>query len=374
MCIVSTKIIKTTLLACLPCLLINFSSCSFFNDYSTGSVSLNVNSVRSALSKIDEAFIDIELNGDYEDKQTISITSEDPVSVTFSKVPIGANVFVSAKAYSLYKDDKVIIYSGTSERKTIEDGDNTFAVKMETVYDSIAQGPYSCLYSKPLFFSSSDNSRLKNNRLEFKNTHSFYWRNDKISGYQKAIVILRTVPGIEGDVTIKFMDTQTGGQSGTDVSSKTVTITEKSSSCELIIPEDVAYNAIYIDHTAAAEDGFICIIESIELQTVGSFELIDITMPTNPTIDVEVKVGSSTATASGILQPVDNKTIKLTAPAGFTTYTWKINDEEKQTGTNNVYSFNTTTLTLGLVYEITLFADSDSQHESWTIQIRKLSS
>ena len=384
--IVSTRIIKTTLLACLPNLFFCFSSCSFFDDFPTGSVSLNVESVRSAFSETSGIYIDVELNGGYEDKQTISISSDSPLSVTFDRVPIGTDVFVTAKVYSLYKSEKAILYSGVSETKTISDGDNLFSLKMISVYDNIAQGPYSCLFSKPLFCASSDDRQLKTNRLDFISTdNSFYWRSEKISSYQKLKVTYRKAAdtGTSSNISFNLLNTQTNAST----SPVTKAITTDADTYELLLPDDAVYDALCITNGAAAgPDNFTCIIDSIELQTVGAFDISGhVNTPDNEDIEVEIKVNGETQTSVDLTQVYGirhDKTLKLIAEEGFTSYSWKFNGEVKSTtrefsiGSGDSNSVNITTLNYSAnpnaIYEITLLADSASDHKSWTLQLKIL--
>ena len=60
---------------------------------------------------------------------------------------------------------------------------------------------------------------------------------------------------------------------------------------------------------------------------------------------------------------------KFTAPAGYTSYVWKVNgDEQEETG--NEFTFNMKDLD-NQVYDVILLADSETEHHSWQAHVTK---
>lgn len=65
---------------------------------------------------------------------------------------------------------------------------------------------------------------------------------------------------------------------------------------------------------------------------------------------------------------------KFTAPAGYTSYTWKVNGVVQTADdgvSENVFTFNMKDLEDGVSYDVSLFADSDTQHHSWQAHVTK---
>ena len=389
---VPTRRFRTTLLAFLPTLLI-FSSCSLLNVGPTSSVTFTLHASREAFSGLEDLYMDVDLMGGYKDSQTISLSEGSQFKIEFDNVPIGANVYVQAQIYQNYKGEKAILYTGKSESKTIEETDNTFAVKLESVYNYIASAQYSCLITKPLFTLSIDAQLQKNNKLDYSSTIGFYyWKSEKLSNYQKAKITYRKAGGTdsESNITICLFNSQTNATIAS--SSETVSVSAESSFYEFLLPEqdpndsDTIYDSIRIEHTAVTTDDFICAIESIELQTIGSFELVDITLPSSPAFEVQVTKGTTESSAtplttSGVVEI--NSSMKIffavvnPEPHASTKYTWKKNTVEVKSGfgsDNSKFSITMSELTSGEINDITLFVDDDTFHESWTIQIKRTES
>ena len=381
--IVSRNFIKTTLLALLPCLSFTFSSCSNLATTTKSTVTFTLNTARAALSNKEQLYIDVQLNGGYKSEQTSSITDQSKLSFTFNNIPIGKSVYVSAQVYFMYKDVKTVIYSGISEKQDIEEGDNRFTLKLESLYDCLSEAQYSSLIARPLFYSGADNQKLSNNKLPFSSMDdNYYWQYEKLNQYQKVIIKYRNASenASSGHIKFKLLNSQTKQTMGLDekpVPSDTV-------SYEFFLPDDVVYDTICIQNEpGVSEVNFICIIESIELQTIGSFELDHINMPSNNDISVIVNLNGTEksndpddpAYYGNPISLRSDKYLKLTAEEGFTSYTWKLNGEVKCTtrefsiGPGTTYNVSTSSLNNVDIYEITLLADSATEHKSWTVQL-----
>ena len=59
----------------------------------------------------------------------------------------------------------------------------------------------------------------------------------------------------------------------------------------------------------------------------------------------------------------------FTAPADYTSYVWKV-DGNVQEETGNVFVLDMTNLDYG-IHDITLLADDENRHHSWTAQVEK---
>ena len=131
--IVSKIPVKTTHLALLTCLFFTLFSCSQLETSSKSSITFTLSSPRSALgiSSDDKVMIDVELQGEYSAVQTSEATSDENLVFTFNEVPIGKNVKVFAQAYTLYENEKAILYEGLSEAKIIQKDENHFDLKFQ---------------------------------------------------------------------------------------------------------------------------------------------------------------------------------------------------------------------------------------------------
>ena len=130
--------LKKTFFVLTAVLLLCFStSCSFIDSADgTGSVTLDFSksAARLADSELENLYIDVSLQGDYSQTQTISAATEK--SVTFSELLSGTSIYVEAKAY--YKDSEFgnkIIYTGKSDTFTVKTGENKVYLKLTKIIE-----------------------------------------------------------------------------------------------------------------------------------------------------------------------------------------------------------------------------------------------
>ena len=110
-------------------------------------------------------------------------------------------------------------------------------------------------------------------------------------------------------------------------------------------------------------------IKEIKLEKVGTANFSFNTPSAEGDITVTVKVGSTTISPGELIEVSGNQTVKFTAPNTYTSYVWKVNGEV-QSETSNVFSLSTESLS-NQIYNITLFADTDTVHHSWQTEISK---
>lgn len=207
--IVSKTQTKTTLLALLTCLI--FSACSQLEPKSsrTGSVSFNLNAAREVTSDAG-TLVDIELRGDYEASQTVTLSADKKASVTFYDVPVGKNVSVYVQVYTPYDGAKSVTYFGESESKKITSGNNDFTVPLATAYNSIAEGISSCLILKPTFTPEGNNKTLSNNTINFSSgAESFSYKFSNLGNYQKALITIKKNTDGEHSIRPKLVKSAT---------------------------------------------------------------------------------------------------------------------------------------------------------------------
>ena len=129
---------------------------------------------------------------------------------------------------------------------------------------------------------------------------------------------------------------------------------------------------------------FTCVVEKIELLTIGAFDIGsgNMNIPGSNITVVATQNGDDTpiTPSNGLLSVRRDKTLTLsvTSPAADSTtrYTWKVNTvtDEEHSGTGASYSSFSITmseLSQNEVWDITVLVDSDTVHESWNIQLSR---
>lgn len=256
----SKRPIKSALSALLFTSILAFTGCSNLGTNSTSSVTLKINTARAADSKESELFIDVTLSGDYEKTQTAALTDGKETTITFDGVPVGKQVFASAEIYMNYGEDKLVVYSGKSESKEIAEENNTFSIKLETQYDSIAKTESSIMVLKPLFTSENNNETLAINKLDFNSeSETFAYKIENLGSYQKAIVTIKGAADGEHAILPKFIKSSTAALYKQDE----ITVTAVTQDFELPIPQGIRLDAIGFENSWT--DDYSCVIEKIEL-------------------------------------------------------------------------------------------------------------
>ena len=305
--IVSKTQTKTTLLALLTCLIFSFFACSQLEPKSsrTGSVSFNLNAAREVTSDAG-TLVDIELRGDYEASQTVTLSADKKTSVTFEDVPVGKNVSVYVQVYTPYDGAKSVKYFGESESKKITSGNNDFTVPLTTAYNSIAKGNSSCLILNPLFTSEATNKTLTSNRLDFNsNSETFYFMINTLvkeeslvlDEYQKAILTIKGTGDSEHSIRTKFVKSSSAAM----YYQTPVTVSAERKTYEMIIPQGIKLDAIGFENSWdndpndwASDYSFV--IEKIELKKDSS--LID------PDFNVATKTSTTYVVKNPALQTI----------------------------------------------------------------------
>ena len=121
----------------------SFTACSFFedtfNDSDSGTVTFymsNPNGRSIFGSDKDEskepeitAYLTISLKGGYETSQTVEL-KEDGVSLSFSDIPVGTELWAEATIYVKDGEEEIILYTGKSDSVKITAGKNTLSLEM----------------------------------------------------------------------------------------------------------------------------------------------------------------------------------------------------------------------------------------------------
>ena len=283
--IVSKTQITIMQLALLPCIFLFFFGCSQLEQMSTTSVTFTLNTARGAVADLGDSSIDILLKGDGSYSSTVTKTVEPgkAITVTFEDVPVGENVYASAQLYTMLNNQKLLQYSGKSETKTVEEGDNQLSVKLSLAYNSLVETDSSCIILRPLFKVEHDNRKLTTNQLSFNREaqdETFCWEFDKLGSYQKALVTIKNTA--DREVRFKFVKTNTGAKYYQimnpdfmhEVEGKSDTYVYEFTS----LPQYIGINAFGIendwnDNLGDWEEDFSCVIEKIEL--IKDSDLVD---------------------------------------------------------------------------------------------------
>ena len=271
------KINLTTLLAFLTYLIFMSFGCSQLGINSVNqksSISFKINASRSALSLADdeEAFIDIELQGSYTDSQTKEINDSGELTFTFNEVPVGKEVKVFAQIYTLYQNEKALLFQGISQAKEIKEEENNFELRLGFVYNSMVTAPSSLLVLNPIFTIEKTNSELENNSLSFNlesENESFAWKQEALGSYQKARVTykgLALTDGAENKVRFRLVKSRTGARYALE----TRPVSSDLQTYEFEIPQFINLDEIAIENNWDSEkkswaEDFTCRIERIEL-------------------------------------------------------------------------------------------------------------
>lgn len=101
-------------------------------------ISGNQDSESSAeISSSENLFLTVELSGDYNQKQTVSINKADGASVIFGNLSVGSQISAVAAVYSEITADgetkQIKTYAGESGKITIENGENRLAITLKKI-------------------------------------------------------------------------------------------------------------------------------------------------------------------------------------------------------------------------------------------------
>ena len=133
---------------CIIALILSLCACSLVNDLSseraslsftiTGELAERLNSAsssRSATLADSGLYLDIALEGDYEDEKTISVSEGS--TVKFENIPTGLSVYATAQAYEMDGGERFVFYEGESEKITIQEGENALSLFLQKVESDI---------------------------------------------------------------------------------------------------------------------------------------------------------------------------------------------------------------------------------------------
>ena len=129
-------------------LLIILSACTQLGSSSNAKINFNLNlsrAARSVFKSSDSAFVTVELKGGVEDSQTVEIKEGETVDFTFEEIPVGTELYAQIEIYIFVEKtsegsetaekEKVVLYSGKSETKTIAEGTNEIKITLEKLFE-----------------------------------------------------------------------------------------------------------------------------------------------------------------------------------------------------------------------------------------------
>ena len=133
---------------CIIALILSLCACSLVNDLTseraslsftiTGELADRINSAsssRSATLADSGLYLDIALEGNYEDEKTIPISEGS--TVKFENIPTGLSLYATAQAYEMDGGEKFVFYEGESEKITIQEGENALSLFLQKVESDI---------------------------------------------------------------------------------------------------------------------------------------------------------------------------------------------------------------------------------------------
>lgn len=134
-----------SVLAVVTSCLVFFNSCANFDNSGT-SLTLTFNGrdfipadERNVTVSSDDAgfYFVVSLSGDYKETKFISFDyNKENYSITFNRVPVGANVTVHANVYRPRDKERMHYYSGTSDRIEISSGENFVNIDLNNLFIS----------------------------------------------------------------------------------------------------------------------------------------------------------------------------------------------------------------------------------------------
>lgn len=280
---VSKNLRKTAHLAFLTYLFFSFSGCSNLESNSTSSkssVKFQFSASRSAIKIADDepVFIDVVLQDDkgFEKTDSKEIQDDAVLTFTFNDIPVGKQIEASAKVYTLYENEKLYLYSGTSNPITVKPEENLIELTLGMKYNTLVESPSAFLVVRPLFSLERTNGQLSTNKLNFVNkageeedNESFAYKYNQLSNFQKARVTFRGASLSEDAVSrlrFRLVKSTTGARYPLD----TKTVAVSPSTYEFEIPQLINLNTIAVENEwdVSNEDwapDFSCYIEKIEL-------------------------------------------------------------------------------------------------------------
>ena len=278
--IVSKNPVKTTHLALLACLLFTLFSCSQLETSSKSSIKFQFSAPRSAISIAgDEAiYIDVALQDDKDFKKTDSkeIRDDDVLTFTFNDIPVGKQVKASAKIYTLYDNEKLYLFTGTSDPIKVQLEDNLIHFGLGIEYNSLVESATTFIVMRPLFSLERTNRQLSTNKLEFINdtgesndNESFSYKYNQLENFQKAKITFRggsLSADLESRLRFRLVKSTTGARYPLE----TKTVTTAPATYEFEIPQYINLNTIAVENDWDSTNNdwapdFSCYIDKIEL-------------------------------------------------------------------------------------------------------------
>lgn len=110
-------------------ILLTGGGCSQFESGGTGSVIF-----RAAVGEEEGLVCDLSLKGGFEAEQTFTV--KDGESLTFDNIPVGAEIWAEAVAYTIdsASSEKTILYRGKSDKIIIKEGENPLSLTLKKLY------------------------------------------------------------------------------------------------------------------------------------------------------------------------------------------------------------------------------------------------
>lgn len=133
----SKAIFSAAALVFLSAITFIFSGCFQLQTGSSGAVVFNIKTSRTVGNDsfdFTDAFITVELRGEYSESKTQAFIPDVNNQITFSEVPAGKTIYIYAEIFKMIQNQsgvavKTVYYTGQSEAKEITEGVNQFTVR-----------------------------------------------------------------------------------------------------------------------------------------------------------------------------------------------------------------------------------------------------
>lgn len=434
--VVSMAVLFCFFTGCTPSSIGQKGDISFCIDSATAQQILGLaagfNSSRAAASVTEDnlktAVISVSLKGDYEETKTKDFSSNG-VKLSFSRVPIGAQVFAQAEIYYLDSNNtKVQICSGESDSIVVQDGKNALSIDLTVVIEKAKEEENQggnennnqggeeqgnpeekdkdVNYTVEYWLQNVDNDEYtlstdttlqtsftgivgKQSAVEAVSITGFTLKQDveQITLSENALENIVKLYYLRNEYTITY-DSNSDDSSikvPEPITARYGKVVELSfaiegSSGDLIFDgwKDSANNKYTSGRnktlTVQGNDTLKAVWIVPGTKTTGQIK-IQIETITTSDIQVIVKVDGTQITPDGTIEIADTtSTVSFVADSGYANYTWKVNNVE-------VEDNNTSTLSLAIsdivgVCDITLLANKvqngENIYHSYSAQIKKI--
>ncbi len=397
--VVSMAVLFCFFTGCTPSSIGQKGDISFCIDSATAQQILGLaagfNSSRAAASVTEDnlktAVISVSLKGDYEETKTKDFSSNG-VSLSFSKVPIGAHIFAQAEIYYIDSNNtKVQICSGESDSIVVQDGKNSLSIDLTVVIEKAkeegnqgdpenpedTEKPVEREYCEYKNIIVNDNWHLSifNEYLdvvtckEATATSITFTLNHELNSADGMLqVVFGDSAYVEGKSYVCSYQIQgpvPDGATGHEMNVccwVTKTQANRFSTYNSTSPTETSFS-MTCDTTE--KGGLLFFPEIPGEYTISDVAVIEVDPSAQEITPCSIEIKAAEAPAFEDIQVNivrGNESIVFTAPEGFASYDWQLKciGEVIQTSNTNELVIEVSSLTKDLIYDLTLFADNKS--------------